>query len=163
MRFAHPNLLWLLLVVPPALALFFWWGERVKRKLLTQFIEARLLVTLTAGVSPARRKFRFTLLIAALALLIVAVARPQYGYDKEEVRQSGLDIVVAVDTSKSMLATDIAPNRLERAKLQLLMTDMKMYEISTVLGFDNPNYFSAAFKRKFGLSPLQYRERTKQP
>jgi Ca-activated chloride channel family protein len=120
MRFEHPNLLWLLLVVPPALALFFWWGERVKRKLLTQFIEARLLTTLTAGVSPARRKFRFTLLIAAVALLIVAVARPQYGYDKEEVRQSGLDIVVAVDTSKSMLATDIAPNRLERAKLAAL-------------------------------------------
>ncbi|MBB6734501.1 response regulator transcription factor [Cohnella zeiphila] len=53
--------------------------------------------------------------------------------------------------------------RLERAKLQLLMTDMKMYEISAALGFDNPNYFSAAFKRKFGLSPLQYRERTKHP
>jgi Ca-activated chloride channel family protein len=120
MRFEHPNLLWLLLVVPPALALFFWWGERVKRKLLTQFIEARLLTTLTAGVSPARRKFRFTLLIAAVTLLIVAIARPQYGYDKEEVHQSGLDIVVAVDTSKSMLATDIAPNRLERAKLAAL-------------------------------------------
>jgi Ca-activated chloride channel family protein len=120
MQFEHPNLLWLLLVVPPALALFFWWGERVKRKLLTQFIEARLLTTLTAGVSPARRKFRFTLLIAAVTLLIVAIARPQYGYDKEEVHQSGLDIVVAVDTSKSMLATDIAPNRLERAKLAAL-------------------------------------------
>lgn len=53
--------------------------------------------------------------------------------------------------------------RLERAKLQLLMTELKMYEISSALGFDNPNYFSAAFKKKFGLSPLQYRERTKNP
>lgn len=51
--------------------------------------------------------------------------------------------------------------RLERAKLQLLMTDLKMYEIAASLGFDNPNYFSAAFKKRFGLSPLQYRERTK--
>jgi Ca-activated chloride channel family protein len=52
--------------------------------------------------------------------LIVAIARPQYGFDLEEVQQNGLDIVVAVDTSKSMLATDIAPNRLERAKLAAL-------------------------------------------
>lgn len=51
--------------------------------------------------------------------------------------------------------------RLERSKLQLLMSDMKIYEISSTVGFDNPNYFSAAFKKKFGLSPLQYRERTK--
>ncbi|MBW7455413.1 response regulator [Paenibacillus sepulcri] len=51
--------------------------------------------------------------------------------------------------------------RLERSKLQLLISDLKVYEISSAVGFDNPNYFSAAFKKKFGLSPLQYRERTK--
>ncbi|NBD27920.1 response regulator transcription factor [Paenibacillus glycinis] len=51
--------------------------------------------------------------------------------------------------------------RLERSKLQLLASDAKIYEISSAVGFDNPNYFSAAFKKKFGLSPLQYRERTK--
>jgi len=120
MRFEHPNLLWLLLVLPPALALFFWWSERTRQKLLTQFVEARLLATLTAGISPARRKFRFSLIVAAVALLLIALARPQYGYDKEEVRQNGLDIVVAVDTSKSMLATDIPPSRLGRAKLAAL-------------------------------------------
>ena len=120
MRFEHPNLLWLLLAVPPALALFFWWSERARQKLLTQFIESRLLASLTVGLSPARRKIRFALAISAVALLIVAIARPQYGYDKEEVQQNGLDIVVAVDTSKSMLATDIAPNRLGRAKLAAL-------------------------------------------
>ena len=120
MRFEHPNLLWLLLVIPPALALFFWWSERVRQKLLTQFVEARLLATLTTGISPARRKFRFTLIIAAVVLLLITLARPQYGYDKEEVRQNGLDIVVAVDTSKSMLATDIPPSRLARAKLAAL-------------------------------------------
>jgi Ca-activated chloride channel homolog len=52
--------------------------------------------------------------------LIIALARPQHGFDLEEVEQRGLDIVVAVDTSKSMLTTDIAPNRLERAKLAAL-------------------------------------------
>src|SRR5690349_9710631 len=98
MRFEHPNLLWLLLVVPPALALLFWWSERVRRKLLTQFVEARLLATLTAGISPGRRKLRFALFIVAVALLIIAVARPQHGFDLEEVEQRGLDVVVAVDT-----------------------------------------------------------------
>jgi Ca-activated chloride channel family protein len=120
MRFENPNLLWLLLAIPPVLALFFWWGERAKRKLLVQFVEARLLSQLTVGISPARRKMRFALLILAVAFSIIALARPQRGFDLQEVEQRGLDIVVAVDTSKSMLATDIAPNRLERAKLATL-------------------------------------------
>jgi Ca-activated chloride channel family protein len=120
MNFAHPQLLWLLLVIPPGLALFFWWGDRVRQKLLIQFVEARLLSSLTVGLSPARRQIRFALAIVAVALLLIAIARPQYGYDKEEVQQNGLDVVVAVDTSKSMLATDIAPNRLARAKLAAL-------------------------------------------
>jgi Ca-activated chloride channel family protein len=112
--------LWLLLVIPPSLAAFFWWSERVKRKLLSQFVEPRLLAQLTVGISPARRKWKYALLILASALLIFAAARPQRGMDLEEVQQNGLDIVVAVDTSKSMLATDIAPNRLARAKLAAL-------------------------------------------
>jgi Ca-activated chloride channel family protein len=120
MRFEHPQLLWLLLVIPPALALFFWWAERARQRLLTQFVEARLLATLTAGVSPGRRQVRFGLMILAVALALIALARPQRGFDLQEVEQRGLDIVVAVDTSKSMLATDIAPNRLARAKLAAL-------------------------------------------
>jgi Ca-activated chloride channel family protein len=120
MRFELSKLLWLLLVVPPALALFFWWGNRARQKLLTQFVESRLLASLTVGISPARRKIRFALVVLAVAFLIVAIARPQHGFDLQEVEQRGLDIVVAVDTSKSMLATDIPPDRLERAKLAAL-------------------------------------------
>lgn len=120
MRFEHPNLLWLLLVIPPALAAFFWWSERVKKQLLAQFVEARLLAQLTAGLSPQRRKWKYILLVAATVFLIIAIARPQRGFDLEEVQQNGLDIVVAVDTSKSMLATDVPPNRLARAKLAAL-------------------------------------------
>ena len=120
MRFEYSNLLWLLLVIPPALVIFFWRAERTRRKLLTQFVEARLMEKLTAGLSPTRRKWRFILIIFAVALLIITIARPQRGFDLEEVQQHGLDIVVAVDTSKSMLATDIAPSRLARAKLAAL-------------------------------------------
>ncbi len=120
MRFEHPQILWLLLVLPPVLAVFFWWALRSRQKLLAQFIQARLLATLTVGISPARQKIRFALAILAAAFLIMALARPQRGFDLQEVEQRGLDIVVAVDTSKSMLATDIAPNRLARAKLAAL-------------------------------------------
>ena len=134
MRFEHPQILWLLLVIPPALALFFWWRDRARQKLLTQFIEARLLSSLTVGISPARRKIRLSLLILAVAFLIVALARPQYGFDLQEVEQRGLDIVVAIDTSKSMLTTDIAPDRLERAKLAALelMQDAKSDRLGLV-------------------------------
>jgi Ca-activated chloride channel family protein len=120
MRFEHPQILWLLLVIPPALLAFFWWAMRSRQKLLVQFIEARLLSQLTVGISPARQKIRFGCLVFAAALLVITLARPQHGFDLQEVEQRGLDIVVAVDTSKSMLATDIAPNRLARAKLAAL-------------------------------------------
>ncbi|MGD0208232.1 MAG: VWA domain-containing protein [Verrucomicrobiota bacterium] len=120
MRFEHSQILWLLLVLPPALLAFFWWAMRSRQKLLEQFIQARLLSTLTVGISPARKKIRFGCLMFAVALLVITLARPQHGFDLQEVEQRGLDIVVAVDTSKSMLATDIAPNRLARAKLAAL-------------------------------------------
>jgi Ca-activated chloride channel family protein len=120
MQFESSHLLWLLLVLPPALVLFFWWASRQRQKLLEQFIQTRLLSTLTVGISPTRQKIRFGCLVFAVALLVITLARPQRGFDLQEVEQRGLDIVVAVDTSKSMLATDIAPNRLTRARLAAL-------------------------------------------
>jgi Ca-activated chloride channel family protein len=133
-RFENHNLLWLLLVIPPAMVLLFWFANQQKQKLHAQFISARLLPTLTMGISPARQKWRFGFLILAVAFLIVALARPQYGFDLEEVQQNGLDIVVAIDTSKSMLTTDIAPDRLERAKLAALelMQDAKADRLGLV-------------------------------
>ncbi|MGN6552178.1 MAG: VWA domain-containing protein [Verrucomicrobiota bacterium] len=120
MSFANSHLLWLLLVIPPGLLVFFVWSARTRRNLMKQFIHARLLPGLTAGVSPGREKIRASCVILAAVFLVLALARPQWGYDLEEVRQRGLDIVVAIDTSKSMLAEDIAPNRLARAKYAAL-------------------------------------------
>lgn len=120
MRFAHPQLLWLLLVVPPMVFAFLFWAARRRQTLLTAFIQARLLPDLTTGLSPARERWRTMLLTAASALLVLALARPQWGFTWEEARQRGLDVIVAIDTSKSMLAEDISPNRLARAKLAAL-------------------------------------------
>ena len=120
MQFEHPHLLWFLLVIVPLLLAFFWWARRAKAKLVAQFIAARLLSSLTVGVSTGRQKARMILIVAAAALLIIALARPQIGFSWEEAHSRGLDVVVAIDTSKSMLAADVAPNRLRRAQLAAL-------------------------------------------
>src|SRR5713101_268442 len=120
MRFEHPQLLWLLLLALPGLTGFFWWSWRERRRLIAQFVQSRLLPNLTVGVSATRLKIRLALLIAAVGLLVITLARPQWGFDWEEAKQRGLDVVVAIDTSRSMLAEDVAPNRLARAKLAAL-------------------------------------------
>src|SRR4051794_10869321 len=120
MSFANPHMLWLLLVLPPALVAFFWWSWRTRQRLITQFIQARLLSSLTIGISPERQKFRLACMVLGVICVLLALARPQWGFDWEEAKQRGLDIVVAIDTSKSMLAEDISPNRLARAKLAAL-------------------------------------------
>lgn len=120
MSFASPHILWLLLVFPPALVVFFWWSWRKRQALMAQFIQARLLPGLVSGLSLTREKLRSGALILAVVFLVLALARPQWGFTWEEVKQKGLDIVVAIDTSKSMLAEDITPNRLARAKLAAL-------------------------------------------
>ncbi len=119
MKFALPQLLWLLLLVP-LLGVFLVWAWRTKERLIGQFVQSRLLAQLTVGVSKARQKVRLALLVSAVAFAVLALARPQWGFSWEEVSQKGLDIVVAIDTSRSMLAADIPPNRLERAKLAAL-------------------------------------------
>ncbi len=120
MTFANPQVLWLLLVFPPAMVAFFWWSARQRRQLMGQFIQDRLLSGLTVGLSTGRRKLRLAALVLAVVCLILTLARPQWGFEWEKAQLRGLDIVVAIDTSKSMAAQDIAPNRLERAKLAAL-------------------------------------------
>jgi Ca-activated chloride channel family protein len=117
MRFAQPQVLWVLLAVVPALIGFLFWSWRAKQRLILQFVHPRLLSGLTVGVSPRRQKLHLALLVAAVAGILVALARPQWGFAWEEAKLQGLDIIVAIDTSRSMLAQDVAPNRIEKAKL----------------------------------------------
>lgn len=120
MRFEYPHLLWSLLAIAPGLALFFYWAWKSKQRALAQLIGARLLTTLAAAVSTQRQKARMVLVFTAVVLALLALARPQFGFSWEEAKSRGLDIVVAIDTSKSMLAADVAPNRLRRAQLAAL-------------------------------------------
>lgn len=118
--FASPQMLWLLAATLPLLTWFLWWAWRKKQQLIAQFVQSRLLAQLTVGVSPLRQKVRLALFVLAVGCLIAALARPQWGYDWEEAKQRGLGIVVAIDTSRSMLAADVRPDRLTRAKLAAL-------------------------------------------
>jgi glutamate synthase (NADPH/NADH) small chain len=97
------------------------WNDLVYRGLwreaLDRLIAARLQPRLAGNVSHARRRWGFVLMLLGLALAIVALAQPQMGFTWEERKQMGYDVIIAVDTSRSMLATDLQPNRLTRAKL----------------------------------------------
>jgi Ca-activated chloride channel homolog len=118
-RFADTTWLWALALVP-LLALLHLAASRARRRALAEIAEAGLVARLTASVSLAVRRWKAALGISAIALLLVALARPQFGTRVQTVQSRGQDIVVAVDLSQSMLAEDVAPNRLERARLSIL-------------------------------------------
>jgi Ca-activated chloride channel family protein len=117
MRFEQPY--WL--IGGLAACLFLVWiyhrFNRRQQKSLGRFVSHRLVEKLTASVSPLRRRLKQGLVVAGIACLFVALARPQAGFRWEEVHRKGVEILVAVDTSKSMLTQDVKPNRLARAKL----------------------------------------------
>ena len=116
LTFGAPVWLWGLLFLPVFAALYAW-SQRRGRALVEKVVAPRLRDQLAGSVSTARRIFRALLVLAAVALVLVALAQPRYGFIQQEVKQKGRDIIVAVDTSRSMLATDVAPDRLTRAKL----------------------------------------------
>jgi len=116
MSFGAPIWFWALLVIP-VLVLLFARAEQRGIARLREFVSPRLLPQLAATVNRSRRVFRFALLMLGLALAIVSLARPQWGYIYEDVKRKGLDLLFAVDTSRSMLSNDVQPNRLERVKL----------------------------------------------
>lgn len=120
MRFGTPQMFWLLVILVGPLIAFLWWAWRKRQQLVTQFISARLLGHLKVGVSPSRQKARMAIFVLAVVFVIVALARPQWGVNREEAHQRGLDIMIAIDTSNSMLAEDTPPNRLTKAKLAAL-------------------------------------------
>ena len=132
-EWSYPYLLWLLLLIP-ALAAFVWRRERQRQRALAGFADGPLVPRLAPDVDPRRRGIREALRLAALALLIVVIAGPKWGSHWEEVKREGVDIVVALDTSRSMLATDVKPNRIERAKLAIrdLLSKLKGDRIGLV-------------------------------
>ena len=116
MRFAYPEILWLLLALP-VLALASWISAGRRRRALRRFAGGPdTLQRFTASISSHRRVAKSLLLQLALVASLLAAARPQWGTLVDEVRQAGVDVVVLMDTSLSMVAEDLAPSRLELAR-----------------------------------------------
>ena len=116
LTFGNPQWLWGLALLP-VLACVYLWAHHRSRTLIAKVVAPRLRSQLAGSVSVPRRVLRALLLLLALAGVILALAQPRYGFIEKETKQKGRDVVIALDTSKSMLATDIAPDRLTRAKL----------------------------------------------
>jgi Ca-activated chloride channel family protein len=134
MIFAKPEYLLALLLLPAVGALMLW-ANKKRQQTLANLGDSILLEELTANINWRGRGWRNALHLLALSLLIIALARPQWGSEVRQIEQEGLQVMVALDVSQSMLAQDIKPNRLERAKLEIadLMKQLNGDEIGLVL------------------------------
>jgi Ca-activated chloride channel family protein len=117
-RFAHTEYLILLLVIPLLAGLFVFQFFKRKRDLKT-IGDPQMIATLMPEFSQFRRNIKAILILLATLLVIIAVSEPQSGSRLTEVKHQGIEIIVALDVSNSMMAEDIKPNRLERAKQEL--------------------------------------------
>lgn len=115
MRLEHPEYLWLLLGLLPLAASYIWAQVR-RRRQLAAIGDAHLVRELIPDISGPKKTIKFLLLSLGLACLVVAVANPQVGTKQETVKRKGVDVVIALDLSSSMMAEDIKPNRLDRSK-----------------------------------------------
>lgn len=134
MTFANPQLLLLLAAVPLAAGLVVW-AYFARRRALSRFGEPALVQRLIGSTNNPGRLVKSGLAIAALALVVLAIARPQWGETEQIVERHGVQLMVALDISRSMLAEDVRPNRLTRAKLEIadLLDQLHGDEVGLVL------------------------------
>ncbi|HUW92201.1 MAG TPA: VWA domain-containing protein [Bacteroidales bacterium] len=114
-RFAQPDMLYLLLLVP-VLIIVWIIGNRRRRKARELFSDRDLLNRLSPDYSIGRMILKFFIRLTAFIFAALLIARPQFGSKLEEVKREGVEVIIALDVSNSMLAEDISPSRLERAK-----------------------------------------------
>lgn len=114
-RFANPDYLYLLLLLP-AMILLFIINEIRKRRALKRFGNPQLVSTLVPEMSKSRPLIKFIIQSVAVIAGVIILARPQFGSKLEDVKKEGVEVIIALDVSNSMLAEDIQPNRLTRAK-----------------------------------------------
>lgn len=133
-RFANPGMLYLLLLVPVLIILLIL-SLRRRRLARERFGEAELVKRLLPDYSPRRAIVKFIICCLALVAGVFTAARPQFGSKLEEVKREGVEVIIALDVSNSMLAEDISPNRLERAKQAItqLVNQLKNDKIGLIL------------------------------
>lgn len=147
MNFQNPIALWLLVLIPLFLA-FFVWRSIVRAAALRRLGDTELVQALLSQISPFRRRMKALLWILALVALILAIAQPTLGTESELIRSEGIQIIIAMDISRSMNATDVSPSRLGRARLDT---------IDIVRGLEGNDIGIVAFAREaFSYMPLTF-------
>jgi Ca-activated chloride channel family protein len=116
MYFANQNYLPAIYLATASLVIFYALVLMRRRVLMERFSAKDLVGNMAASASTGRKVFRMSMMVLAVFLSLVALARPQWGFIWEETKKTGIDMLIAIDVSKSMLATDVKPNRLERSK-----------------------------------------------
>jgi len=117
-RYGNLNFLYLLILVA-ALGMLLLWSFRRRRRLLERFAGSELIGRLAVGMDRREYKVNAVLFLLAVAFIIMGLIEPKWGYRVEQVKRRGVDIVIALDTSRSMLAEDVKPNRLAYAKREI--------------------------------------------
>jgi Ca-activated chloride channel family protein len=118
LQFGYPHFFYLYWIIPLLIA-FFVWSYYQKQRLLRRIGDEELVQQLTLSSSRKKQNWKIAVVIFSIIVLVFALADPQIGTKLEEVKRSGVDIFVALDVSKSMLAEDVAPNRLDKAKHEI--------------------------------------------
>lgn len=119
MSYADARYISILIFSAVFITIFYIWVMKRRSSLMERFAEKSLLAGITPTASLNRKIWKIALTAIAMLLCVFSLARPQWGFEWQEIKKSGLDMLIAVDVSKSMLANDVKPNRLERAKLAL--------------------------------------------
>lgn len=119
LSFSHPHILWLLLVIPVIIVLAYI-SAKTRRKKLEEHIHPDMVNRLFSGDHRSIRGVKHVFLILALAMMILALSGLRFGSGLKELKQEGMDVIVALDLSASMTATDITPSRLERSKYEVM-------------------------------------------
>ena len=114
-RFANPNALYLYILLVVIVGIYLVASRRRKRE-LDRYGSSELLAALMPEVSPLRPALKFWLTFVALCFMVLVLARPQFGSKMETIKRQGVETVIALDISNSMLAEDVAPSRLEKSK-----------------------------------------------
>lgn len=150
MKFANLQYLWCLIIIP-LLVLFYMWAFKKKKRLLELFVSEELKDKLLKGFSAKRQKIKAFLLIFVFLFCVLALIRPKWGFQWEEVNRRGVDIILALDVSESMLAEDVSPNRLERAKREIIdLLNMMQGDRVGLVAFSGTSFLQSPLTLDYG-------------
>lgn len=133
-QFHNEEFLWLLLLIP-GFILLWWVSRRNRKKKIRLFGDPQVVAGLMPEVSKSLRRLKVILLLSAFGLIVIAIARPRFGSSLMEVKRNGIEMIVAIDVSNSMLTRDVKPNRLERAKksVEKLISELQNDKIGLIV------------------------------